>query len=219
MVPQDYYEENGGVVIANPNAPTSIYEDLTVLENIIQHNSDVIVIIDEAYIDFAGRSAVELVNQYDNLLVVQTFSKSRSMAGMRIGYAMGNSELIRAMNDVKYSFNSYTMNMPSILAGVEAVKDEEYFRESLAKIIETRQKAIEEFLSLGFSLPESKSNFVFVTHPKIPAKQIYEALKEQKIYVRYFDMPRINNYIRVTIGREDEMNRLFTFLKKYLENR
>jgi len=213
---EDYYKENGGVVIANPNAPTSIYADLSVIEDIIKHNQDVVVVIDEAYIDFAGPSAVELIDKYDNLLVVQTFSKSRSMAGMRIGYAMGSPALIKALNDVKYSFNSYTMNQAAILAGVEAVKDVECFERGIRNIIKTREISAKRLKELGFSFPKSGANFIFATHNQIPAKDIFEALKSNQIYVRYFKVSRIDNYLRITIGTEEEMNRLFAFLQDFI---
>ncbi len=216
IVKEDYRKDNGGIVIANPNAPTSVYEDLSVIEDIVRHNQESIVIIDEAYIDFGGRSAIELIPKYENLIVVQTFSKSRSMAGMRIGYAVGNPVLIKALNDVKYSFNSYTMNQTAILAGVEAVKDVRYFEESTKKILETRKKAEIRFEQLGFTFPESGANFLFVTHNTIPAKDIFMALRASDIYVRYFDLPRINNYLRITIGTEDEMNQLFEYMDKYV---
>lgn len=217
IVKEDYEKENGGVVIANPNAPTSIYADLSELEYIIAHNRNSVVLIDEAYIDFAGRSAVELINQYENLLVIQTFSKSRAMAGMRIGYAMGNSALIKALNDVKYSFNSYTMNQTAIAAGVEAVRDTGYFKESIDKIITTREKAENELQRLGFTFPRSGANFLFATHGKISAKELFEALRKNHIYVRFFDAPRINNFLRITIGTEEEMSGLFKFLHEYIK--
>lgn len=157
---EDYYKENGGVIFPNPNAPTAIYENLDFVEDIIRHNQDVIVIVDEAYIDFAGKSALELISKYDNLIVVQTFSKSRSMAGMRIGYAISNPTLIKYLNDVKYSFNSYTMNQTSLVCGAEAVKDETYFKETVNKIVETREWAKEQFKELGFEYPESQANFI-----------------------------------------------------------
>jgi histidinol-phosphate aminotransferase len=218
IVKEDYYRENGGVVIANPNAPTSIYEELFVIEDIVRHNRNSVVIIDEAYIDFAGASAVELIAKYENLLVVQTFSKSRSMAGMRIGYAMGSPALVKALNDVKYSFNSYTMNQTAILAGVEAVKDEAYFREAVGKLVATRTKAEQSLKELGFSFPKSGANFIFATHEKVPAKEIFEALRSNNIYVRYFNLPRINNYLRISVGTEAEMNKLFAFLKAYIHS-
>ena len=216
LVKEDYYQENGGIIFPNPNAPTAIYESLETIEDILQHNPDVVVIIDEAYIDFGGKSALPLIEKYDNLLVVQTFSKSRSMAGMRIGFALGNPELIKYLNDVKYSFNSYTMNRTSICCGVEAVKDEAYFQETTAKIIATREWAKEELTKLGFIFTDSMANFIFATHKTVPAKEIFEALREAHIYVRYFQSPRIDNYLRITIGTEGEMEKLFEFLRKIL---
>ena len=216
LVKEDYYKENGGIIFPNPNAPTAIYEPLETIEDILQHNPDVVVIIDEAYIDFGGKSALPLIEKYDNLLVVQTFSKSRSMAGMRIGFAFGNPELIKYLNDVKYSFNSYTMNRTSICCGVEAVKDEAYFKETTAKIIATRKWAKEELAKLGFNFTDSMANFIFATHKTVPAKEIFEALREAHIYVRYFQSPRIDNYLRITIGTEGEMEKLFEFLRKIL---
>ncbi|HCA69191.1 MAG TPA: histidinol-phosphate transaminase [Lachnospiraceae bacterium] len=218
IVREDYYRENGGIVIANPNAPTSIYEEVSVIEDILRHNSSSIIIVDEAYIDFAGTSCLELINRYENLLVVQTFSKSRSMAGMRIGFAMGNPVLIQALNEVKYSFNSYTMDTVSLLTGAAAVRDEEYFRSIVQKVILTREQAKEQLKELGFSFPVSGANFIFATHERIPAKRIYEALRENDIYVRYFNMPRIDNYLRISIGTDEEMDRLFTFLRKWLNH-
>lgn len=213
---EDYYKENGGVIFPNPNAPTGIYENLTFVEDILKHNQDVVVIIDEAYIDFGGATALPLLEKYENLLVVRTFSKSRSMAGLRIGYAIGNQELIKALNDVKYSFNSYTMNRPSILLGTASLKDESYFRETTEKIMETRSWFESEMQKLGFSFPDSKANFIFASHKEVPAKEIFEAAKEHKIYVRYFAKPRIDNYLRITIGTREEMQKLLNFLTDYL---
>ena len=217
LVKEDYFAENGGIIFPNPNAPTAIYEPLETIEEIIEKNRDVVVIVDEAYIDFGGESARTLIDKYDNLLVVQTFSKSRSMAGMRIGFAMGNPELIKYLNDVKYSFNSYTMNRPSICCGVEAVKDDAYFKEITAKIIETREWAKEELLKLGFSFTDSMANFIFATHECVPAKELFKALRGADIYVRYFNTPRIDNYLRITVGTREEMEQLFEFLRKYLK--
>ena len=186
LIKEDYYKENGGVIFPNPNAPTGIYEELDVVEDIIAHNRDAIVIVDEAYVDFAGRSAIELIDKYDNLIVVQTFSKARSMAGMRIGYAISNPTLIRYLNDAKYSFNSYTMNQTSLVCGVEAVKDKEYFENGIRKIVETREWAKEELKKLGFHCLDSKSNFIFAMHPQYDAKEMFEALKKHDIYVRFW---------------------------------
>ena len=210
---QDYYVDNGGVIFPNPNAPTSIAEPLSFVEDIVKNNQDVVVIVDEAYVDFGGETALPLVDKYENLLVVRTFSKSRSMAGLRIGYAIGNPKLIKYLSEVKYSFNSYTMNMPSIIYGVESIKDEEYFRSTVAKVIDTREWFKSEIEKLGFSCPPSSANFLFITHNSIPAKEIFEKAREAKIITRYFNKPRIDNYLRVTIGTREEMECFLDFLK------
>ena len=212
----DYYEENGGVIFPNPNAPTGLAVSLDFIKDVLDHNQDVVVIIDEAYIDFGGESALSLISQYENLLVVRTFSKSRSMAGIRIGYALGNEALIKALNDVKYSYNSYTMNYPSIVLGVESIKDEDYFRETVAKVVDTREWFKKELTRLGFNYPDSSSNFVFATHNRVPAKEIFEKAKENRIYVRYFNSPRIDNYLRISIGTKKEMENFVTFLETIL---
>ena len=216
IVKEDYYKENGGVIFPNPNAPTGLYEDLADVEDIIAHNQDVIVIVDEAYVDFAGRSALELIDKYENLIIVQTFSKARSMAGMRIGYAISNPTLIKYLNDAKYSFNSYTMNQTSLVCGVEAVKDQAYFEACVNKIIETREWAKEKLKNLGFRCLNSKSNFIFAMHPDYDAKELFEALKENDIYVRFWGSERIEQYMRITVGTREEMEAMFAFLKKYM---
>lgn len=214
--PEDYAGENGGIVFPNPNAPTGKLLPLEDVERIISQNPDVIVIVDEAYIDFGGTSALPLIDKYDNVLVVQTFSKSRSMAGMRIGYAMAQPELIKYLNDVKYSFNSYTMDQLTLAMGKASVEDREYFKQTTDKIIRTREWTKEELKKLGFLFEDSKSNFVFVTHPNVSAKQLFENLKKEKVYVRYFAKPeRISNYLRITIGTDEEMQKLISLLKKY----
>ncbi len=218
IVKEDYYKENGGVIFPNPNAPTSIYENLEFVEDILKHNQDVIVIVDEAYIDFAGKSAIELIDKYDNLVVVQTFSKARSMAGMRIGYAISNPTLIKYLNDAKYSFNSYTMNQTSLVCGVEAVKDKAYFDEQVEKIIKTREWTKAQLTELGFTFPDSQSNFIFATHGKYAAKDLFEALKAADIYVRFLGGERIKNYLRISIGTQEEMENLISFLKEYMKN-
>ena len=217
--PEDYREENGGIIFPNPNAPTGVELGQDAIEDILQHNPDQIVIVDEAYVDSGATSALPLLEKYDNLIVVRTFSKSRSMAGMRIGYAIAASKVIRYLNDVKYSFNSYTMDQLSIDLGVEAVKDNAYFEENISKIINTRERSKERLKALGFSFRDSRSNFIFATHESCPAKEIFEALKEQDIYVRYFEKPRIDNYLRITIGTDEEMDQFFAFLEKYLAER
>lgn len=216
LVAEDYYGENGGVVFPNPNAPTGLAVELSFIRDVLDHNQDVVVIVDEAYIDFGGESALSLIKDYENLLVVRTFSKSRSMAGLRIGYAMGNEALIKALNDVKFSFNSYTMNYPSIVMGTASVKDDVYFRETVDKVVATREWFEKELTRLGFTYPKSSSNFVFASHKTIPAREIFEKAKEQKIYVRYFDKPRINNYLRISIGTDEEMKAFVKFLEKLL---
>lgn len=213
---EDYFKENGGIILANPNAPTGVEADPEVIREIIGKNPDVIVIIDEAYVDFGGTSAISLIPEYDNLLVVQTFSKSRSMAGMRIGCAFGQPKLIKYLNDVKYSFNSYTMDMTALQLGAEAVKDEAYFQSTVEKIIATRERVKAELGKLGFVFPDSRSNFIFATHPKLNARELFEALKKEKIYVRYFPKPRIDNYLRITIGTDAEMDVLLAFMRRYV---
>lgn len=188
--------------------------DLDSVRDIIEHNKDVVVIVDEAYIDFGGISAKDLVNEYDNVLVVQTFSKSRSMAGMRIGYAFGSKELIKALNDVKFSFNSYTMNMTSIDMGVASINDKKYFEECVERITATRERTKEELTKLGFTFPDSKANFIFATHKSVPAKEIFEKLKDLNIFVRYFAQPGIDNYLRITIGTDEQMDKLISALSE-----
>lgn len=215
---KDYMKECGGIVIPNPNAPTGVELELSQIEKILVKNPEVIVIIDEAYIDFGGTSALSLLPKYENLLVVQTFSKSRSLAGARIGYAIGNPKVIKYLNDVKYSFNSYTMDRMTLQLGVEAVKDDTYFKKMLQKVVHTRERIKKELRELGFVFQDSKSNFIFAAHPKYPAEKLFEALKEAGIYVRYFKKPRIDNYLRITIGTDEEMDELLRFLKEYIKN-
>ena len=217
MVKEDYFRENGGVIFPNPNAPTSLELGHKEAEEIIRHNQDAVVIVDEAYVDFGAESVLDLVEKYDNLLVVQTFSKSRSMAGMLIGFAVGSPLLIRYLNDVKYSFNSYTMSQAALSLGVQAVLDEEYFQETTKKIINTREQAKKRLAELGFTVLDSKTNFLFITHPKYDAKELYEALKKADIYVRYFGALRISQYLRVTVGTDEQMEALYTFLSRYTE--
>lgn len=212
--PEDYMQPNGGVIFPNPNAPTGVFMGVDEVEKIVAANRDVVVIVDEAYIDFGGISCLPLIHKYDNLLVVQTFSKSRSMAGMRIGYAMGSPELIKYINDVKYSVNSYTMNYAALLLGVEAVKDTAYFQECCEKIMRTRERAETELTRLGFTFPKSFGNFIFASHNRVPAQEIFERLKENDIYVRYWNKERINNYMRITIGTDEQMEALYRALEK-----
>ena len=213
----DYKRKNGGIVIPNPNAPTGIAESLDAIEEIIAANPDSVVIIDEAYVDFGTKSAQELLKTYENLLVVQTFSKSRSLAGSRIGYAMGSKKLIAYLNDCKYSFNSYTMDRLTIQVGKASMEDEPYFTEQVHRIIETREWAKEQLHKLGFDFPDSKANFIFARHKEIAAEDIFAALKQRNIYVRYFKKPRIDNYLRITIGTKEEMEQLMNALQEILQ--
>ena len=214
---EDYFRENGGIVFPNPNAPTGVEMPLSEIEEIVAKNPESIVIVDEAYVDFGATSALPLIEKYDNLLVVQTFSKSRSLAGMRIGYAFGNPELIKYLNDVKYSFNSYTMDRTTIAAGVASMKDQAYFEECCNKIITTREWTKTELKKLGFSFQDSKANFIFATHESCPAKKLFGALREKHIYVRYFREERLADHLRVTVGTRKEMEELFRFLEIYLK--
>ena len=203
--PWDFNKENGGIIFPNPNAPTAIEMPLEQVEEVIKNNPDVVVIVDEAYVDFGGHTALSLIDKYDNLLVVRTFSKSRAMAGMRIGYAFGSKELIDAIKAVKFSYNSYTMNQATIETGVAAIKDDTYFKNIVSKIIETRENAKKELKKLGFSFTDSKTNFIFATHERMPAKEIFEKLKKKNIFVRYFNKPGIDNYLRITVGTEETL--------------
>jgi histidinol-phosphate aminotransferase len=215
---EDYFKDNGGIVIANPNAPTGVMAEISDLEEIIKANQDSIVIIDEAYVDFGGESCVPLIAKYENLLVTQTFSKSRSMAGMRIGYAMGSEKLIGYLNDVKFSFNSYTMNATAIAAGVASVENEKYFKDTVAKVVATRERTKLELSKLGFIFPDSKTNFIFASHKTVPADDIFNALRANKMYVRHWNKDRISNYMRISIGTDEEMDKVLEFLKDYLND-
>lgn len=217
IVKEDYFCENGGIVFPNPNAPTGVELSLDVIEEIVENNSNRVVIVDEAYVDFGAKSALPLVEKYKNLVVVQTFSKSRSLAGLRIGFAVANEELISVLNAVKNSYNSYTMNSLTIKAGAAAIADDEYFKQTTSKIIETREDTKVRLAKLGFEFNDSKSNFIFAKHKSVKAVDIFEALRERHIFVRYFNQPRIDNYLRITIGTDDEMKVLIDFLKDYLE--
>lgn len=214
--PADYEKENGGVVFPNPNAPTGLEETQETVERILATNRDVVVIVDEAYVDFGGRSCLPLLEKYDNLLIVQTFSKSRSMAGMRIGFAIGSEKLIGYLNDVKFSINSYTMNRTAQELGVEAVRDEAYFQETTAKIIRTRERTKERLAEMGFHFPDSHTNFIFAAHARLSGSFLYEELKKRGIYVRHWDKPRISEYLRITVGTEEQMDALIRALSEII---
>lgn len=214
---EDYYGDNGGVIFPNPNAPTGILEGLDMIRDVLDHNRENVVIIDEAYIDFGGKSALELLDEYDNLMVVQTFSKSRAMAGMRIGYAFGSKKLIGYLKDCKFSFNSYTMNRPTLELGAAAIEDDEYFKDICGRIIKTREKTKERLKALGFVFPDSCSNFIFAKHSTVSGKLIFDELRKKGIIVRRWDAPRISEYLRITIGTDEQMDKLIEALSEICE--
>jgi len=197
----------GGIILANPNSPTGTYLPLSAIEKVLCSNPQCVVIIDEAYIDFGGESAAQLINRYPNLLVMQTFSKSRCLAGLRVGFALGQPELIQALDRVKNSFNSYTLDRLAQRGARAAILDREYFEETRRKVIQTRERIIPVLRGLGFQVIDSQANFVFISHPAVPAEQLFSRLKEQGILVRHYRLPRIVNYLRVTIGTDLEMER------------
>lgn len=212
----DYKAENGGVVIPNPNAPTSLGEGREFIEKIMDYNKDCVVIIDEAYVDFGGYSSVELTKKYENLLVTGTFSKSRSLAGMRIGFAIGSEKLISELEAVKNSYNSYTVNSIAMAAGTAAIKDVDYFKKTVSMVIKTRERVKDELRSLGFEVLESQTNFLMAAHPEKDMKDYFEYLKTQKVFIRYFNKPVINKYVRITIGTDEEMDIFLEKTKQYL---
>ena len=216
--PEDYKEKNGGVVIPNPNAPTSLGEGLDFVEKILNYNQDSVVIIDEAYVDFGGTSSIPLIDKYENLLVTGTFSKSRSLAGLRIGFAIGSKALIDVMEAVKNSYNSYTVDSLSIEMGAASIEDDEYFKSNSKKVIETRQRVTLELEKLGFDVLDSQTNFIFVTHNEHNMKSLFEYLKTQKVFIRYFSLPRIENYVRITIGTNEEMDIFLEKTKEFILN-
>lgn len=216
---EDYFKENGGVIFPNPNAPTGVEESLDMIEEIIQKNPDVVVIIDEAYVDFGAKSALPLIEKYENLLVVQTFSKSRALAGIRIGCAFGSEKLIKYLNDAKFSFNSYTISRLTEAIGCAALKDTAYFTETVQKVMDTRERTKARLKELDFTFADSKTNFIFASHKRVSAKELFEALREEGIIVRYFNKPRIDNYLRISIGTDEQMDAMLAFLTKYLKDR
>lgn len=216
--PEDYKEKNGGVVIPNPNAPTSLGEGLDFVEKILYYNQDSVVIIDEAYVDFGGTSSVPLIEKYENLLVTGTFSKSRSLAGLRIGFAIGSKALIDVMEAVKNSYNSYTVDSLSIEMGAASIEDDEYFKSTCKKVIKTRERVTLELEKLGFDVLDSQTNFIFATHNKHNMKSLFEYLKTQKVFIRYFSLPRIENYVRITIGTNEEMDIFLEKTKEFILN-
>jgi len=198
-------EQSGGIIIANPNAPTGTFLAIEKIEILLKRNPDAVILIDEAYIDFGGQSCVSLINKYKNLLVVQTLSKSRSLAGMRIGFALGDADLINGLNRVKNSFNAYPVDTLATAGAIEAIRDDDYFQQCRKAIIETRGWTVKELEKLSFNVVSSMANFIFITHEQMAAKSLYHELKNKGILVRYFDMPDIDNYLRVSIGTMEDM--------------
>ena len=210
----DYCNKNSLVVIANPNAPTGIALELSEIEKIVSSNPDGIVIIDEAYVDFGAESAVKLTEKYSNLLVVQTFSKSRSMAGARLGFAFANEQIIEDLEKIKYSTNPYNINRLTQIAGAAALNNQAYFDGNCKKIAETREYVKKELIDLGFTVTDSKANFLFAKSDKIGGKELYLSLKERGVLIRHFESERIKDYNRITVGSREEME---IFLKKVSE--
>ncbi|MBP4232448.1 histidinol-phosphate transaminase [Acinetobacter baumannii] len=211
---RDYTQPNGGVIITNPNAPTSIALSLAEIEQVLQANPDRVVVIDEAYVDFGAESAVSLINRYENLVVCQTTSKSRSLAGLRVGFAIAQSHLIAALGAVKNSFNSYPIDRFAIAAAVASFEDQAYFEEQCQKVITSREKLVRDLTELGFNVLPSKANFIFATHSQHDAGQLAQKLREQGIIVRYFNKPRINQFLRITVGTNEQNARLVQTLKQ-----
>jgi len=216
---KDYRNLDGTIVIANPNAPTGRALSRLEIEEILKSNRDNLVLVDEAYVDFGAESCVPLIAYYDNLLVVQTFSKSRSLAGARIGFALGNQAIIEDLNKIKFSFNPYNLNRLSILAGTAAIKDDEYFQTCINKIVTTREAFVNELSLLGFKILPSKANFVFAKHEKLQGDLYLAGLRKNNILVRHFTNPFISDYVRITIGLPQDMGKLLTVTKQLLLGR
>ena len=202
------------IMITNPNAPTGLCLTVQEIEGVLQENPDHVVIVDEAYVDFGGQSCVGLIDKYENLLVVQTCSKSRSLAGARLGFAMGNAALISDLNRIKFSFNPYNVNRLTCLAGIAAMEDEEYFQTCTRTVAQTREKTAAALKTMGFTLTDSKANFLFAESSRIPGGVLYRKLKEKGILVRHFDKPRLENRLRITVGSQQQMEALLTALKE-----
>jgi len=214
----DYPSDNGGVIFANPNAPTGIALGVDQIDTLLARNTQSVVVVDEAYVDFADESAVSLVDKYPNLLVTQTLSKSRSLAGLRVGLAIGHADLIEGLERIKNSFHPYTLNALALAGASAAFDDQDYFEQTRSRVIATRETTTQQLNELGFTVLESKTNFVFAKHTRRDAAQLFQALRERRILVRYFDEPRINEYLRISIGTDEEMAALIKALKDILES-
>ncbi|MDR1247632.1 MAG: aminotransferase class I/II-fold pyridoxal phosphate-dependent enzyme [Clostridiales Family XIII bacterium] len=215
--PCDYRSENGGVIIANPNAPTGIALDISEIDEIVSANTGSVVIVDEAYVDFGARSSVELISKYENLLIVQTFSKGRSLAGLRLGMAFGSPELISVLDTVKNSFNSYPVDSIASAVGVVSLGEKAYFEMRARQVIATRERVSAALRKMGFSLTDSAANFLFITHADLSAAELLEYLRARGILVRHFSAPETERYLRVSIGTDAEMDGFLSAVSDFLQ--
>lgn len=211
-----FYNLNKLIVIANPNAPTGMAVSTKKIEGILKSNKNSVVVIDEAYVDFGGESCTELTKKYDNLLVVQTFSKSRSMAGARLGFAIASEEIIKDLEKIKYSTNPYNVNSLTQIAGIKSLQDNDYYLENAKRIIKTRDWVVKELEKLGFKTLKSKANFIFATNKKVSGKTLYLKLKEKGVLIRHFDKERIKDFNRITVGSQEEMEIFIQKVKEIL---
>lgn len=209
---EDYTGDHGGIIIPNPNAPTANALPLSAIRALVEQNPNQVVVIDEAYVDFGAQSAVPLIHEYDNLLVIHTLSKSRSLAGIRVGFAFGSPALIDGLNRTKNSFNSYTIDRVALAGAIAAIEDKDYFNETRLKVMATRERVTAQLTKLGFICTSSAANFVFVKHPQFDAAALLAQLREKGILVRYFSAPRIDQYLRISIGTDAEMDALVSAL-------
>lgn len=216
---KDYQRPNSGIIFPNPNAPTGLLLPLSDIEEVLKNNRDSIVIIDEAYIDFGGQTCVPLIDKYNNLIVIQTFSKSRSFAGARLGVALGSEEAISHLYDVKNSFNSYPIDYVTQQVALASVLDSQDMKNKCQMVITTRERTKKKLKELGFVVPDSYANFVFVKHPDIDGEELFLALRQAGIIVRHWNKPRIDQYLRITIGTDEQMDRLFDFLENYINEK
>ncbi len=215
--PEHYMGIGKNIFIANPNAPTGIALSVDVIEKIVASNPNNLVVIDEAYVDFGGESCIPLIHKYDNLLVTQTFSKSRSMAGARLGFGIGCKDLIRDLNTLRYSTNPYNINRMTMAAGIATLQTDHVTLKNCKSIIKTRENTVKALLELGFETTDSTANFIFAKHPKLDGKELYLKLKDRGILVRHFDKERIGQYNRITVGTDEQMNILINTIKEFLE--
>ncbi len=214
---EDYFDRHATIFIANPNAPTGILLSVAEIEEILKHNADSVVVIDEAYVDFGGESCVPLIRKYDNLLVTQTFSKSRSMAGARLGFGIANPQLIADLNTLRYSTNPYNINAMTMAAGIGTLSDSAYTKKNCDFIAENRKYTATALKELGFTMTSSKANFIFARHSAIQGGVLYQELKERGVLVRHFSQERISDYIRITVGSREEMDSFLKILSNILE--